>query len=433
MENKVVSYEACEDGNLANGDGWNSTWHIENGYSWNGGSISSIDVWTAICGDGKRMPTEECDDENINSLDGWDSNCKVEEGYTWVGGNSTHKDSWPEKCGDGIVIVDTLTNWDDGNLIDGDGWSSNWIVERGYTWSGGTPITSDICRTQWGDGVLVSSKEECDDGNIINADGWNLSCKIEVGFQWIINYSAPINSIWSEIWGDGKNMGISPWDDGNTSNGDGWSSSWTIESGFTWGGGTTTKRDIWKEICGDGKDFGVNECDDGNINNGDGCSSSCEFEKWYECKGGSSISPDACSLLYIVPSVASVSTENTLSISFNHEMIKTSISLNDMQITISSSYIIDFTWSATYLNSTTLNIAITTNTVLQGGEKITITFVNYKVFRAPRGGCLTLQQLSSTLKSNLNSSTNAANSLSWFAQYTAYLGIIVTLILNLFT
>ena len=376
-----------------------------------------------------KLSNEECDDGNQNSLDGWDSKWKVENGFIWIGGNLLHKDICKENCGDGKVIVDTSTNWDDGNLIDGDGWSRSWLVERGYTWSGGSPISPDICRTQWGDGVLVSSIEEWDDGNIISADGWNFNCKIESGFQWIINYSAPINSIWSEIWGDGKNMGISPWDDGNTSNGDGWSSSWTIESGFTWSGGTTTKKDTWVEICGDGKDYGVNECDDGNIINGDGWSSSCEFEKWYEWIDGSPQSIDKWSLLYITPNVTKISSSNVIIISFSHEMNQTTISLNDLLLEISSSYTIEFSWSATYSNLTTLNIAINTNTVLQGGEKVIITFVNYKTFRAPRGGCLTVYQLKSTLYGNLITSTNAANSLSWFAQYTAYFGIVVTVIL----
>ena len=51
------------------------------------------------------------------------------------------------------------------------------------------------------------------------------------------------------------------------------------------------------------------------------------------------------------------------------------------------------------------------------------------MFRAPRGGCLTVQELSTNLNSNLISSINTASSLSWFAKYTAYLGIVVTLVL----
>ena len=51
------------------------------------------------------------------------------------------------------------------------------------------------------------------------------------------------------------------------------------------------------------------------------------------------------------------------------------------------------------------------------------------MFRALRGGCLTVQELSTNLNSNLISSISTASSLSWFAQYTAYLGIVVTIVM----
>ena len=75
------------------------------------------------------------------------------------------------------------------------------------------------------------------------------------------------------------------------------------------------------------------------------------------------------------------------------------------------------------------NHSVNSKTVLEGGEKITIKFANYKVFRAPRGGCLTVQELSTNLNSNLITSINTASSLSWFAKYTAYLGIVVTIVM----
>ena len=426
---KVTSYEQCEDGNTTDGDGWDSTCHVETGYSWTGGTISSVDSWSWVCGDGKRMGPEEWDDQNIGNGDGCNKNWIVEKGFKCKGGSPTSKDYWDEICGDGIVIYDTLENWDDGNFINGDGWSSICIVETGWTWSGGTPISPDICKTTWGDGVIAIGIEEWDDGNTKNIDGCSTYWKLEDGFTWINDYSAAINTHWYEIWGDGKKYGVNPWDDGNTKNGDGCSSTWIVEAGYEWTGGTPTMRDTWIEIWGDGKYFGGSECDDGNRINGDGWSSKCELEKWYEWVGGSITSKDTWSLLYITPSISKISTDNTITISFSHVMNQTSITLNDLQVKIDSYYYIDYSWNATYIDSQTLKLNVNSKTVLEGGEKITLNFINYKAFRAPRGGCLTLNELSTKLNSNLIASIKVATSLSWFAQYTAYLGIVVTIIL----
>ena len=45
----------------------------------------------------------------------------VENGFTCTGGDESNPDICSEQCGDGFVIVDTLENCDDGNLIDDDG------------------------------------------------------------------------------------------------------------------------------------------------------------------------------------------------------------------------------------------------------------------------------------------------------------------------
>ena len=253
-----------------------------------------------------------------------------------------------------IYLLYTQTNWDDGNFINGDGCSSTCLIEDGWSWSGGTPTTPDICKNLWGDGMVTVGIEECDDKNLFDGDGWSSYCKIERGYGWINNYQSLIGSVWYELWGDGINIGVNPWDDGNTKNGDGWSSTWSIESGFTCSGGTPTKRDTWTEICGDSKYYGGNECDDGNLINGDGWSSTCELEKCYQCVGGSPTSKDTCSSLCITPNITSISTDNTITISFSHAMNQTSITLKDLQVTIDSYYTIDYSWNTTYMDSQTL-------------------------------------------------------------------------------
>lgn len=69
------------------------------------------------------------------------------------------------------MLVDTLTNCDDGNLVNGDGCSSSCTVENGWVCSGGTPNAPDVCKNVCGDGILIPGLEECDDRNIRNGDG----------------------------------------------------------------------------------------------------------------------------------------------------------------------------------------------------------------------------------------------------------------------
>ena len=379
----------------------------------------------------ERIGAEVWDDCNLNSGDGWSSACLVETGFQCSGGTPTTRDTWHDIWGDGIIVYKTGTNCDDGNIISDDGCSSICSVERGWDCTGGSISSPDHCSTIWGDGILISQYEQWDDGNRINGDGWNIYWQIEADCTWITNLSAPINSVWSEYWGDGKNVGLNPWDDGNTKNDDGCSSSWVVETGFKWEGGSSTKRDTWTEIWGDGIDLGHNECEDGNLNNGDGCSSTCEFESCYEWKGGNSTSVDVWSKLYIIPSVKTISASNTIEIEFSHEMNKTDITLNDLSISIPYDYIIIFDWRAYYSNNKTLTININANTVLIGKEQIKIKLINYKIWRGPFGGCLTKDQLSVNAQNSLASSVEAASSISIFAQYSSYIGIIVAVSLVL--
>ena len=47
-------------------------------------------------------------------------------------------------------------DWDDGNLNNGDGWNSQWIVEEGYTWTGGSSISIDI----WSNNLISKNNSD---------------------------------------------------------------------------------------------------------------------------------------------------------------------------------------------------------------------------------------------------------------------------------
>ena len=63
--------------------------------------------------------------------------------FKWTGGTHTKADIWDEICGDGKNLG--KFEWDDGNVLDNDGWSSSWEIEKWYEWKGGNAIFKDIC------------------------------------------------------------------------------------------------------------------------------------------------------------------------------------------------------------------------------------------------------------------------------------------------
>ena len=199
------------------------------------------------------------DDGNIVSGDGWSSTCVKETGWIWSGGSSTSKDVCTDIWGDGKKYTTLSTSWDDGNANNGDGWSSTCTKETGWTCTGGSPTTKDVCSENCGDGIKFNSLSTyCDDGNKISGDGCSPTCVKESGWFWS-GGSTTTSDIWTEIWGDGKryNALTTYWDDGNSLNGDGCSLSWAIENGWSWSGGSLTTKDVWTEVWGDGIKFNV--------------------------------------------------------------------------------------------------------------------------------------------------------------------------------
>lgn len=76
--------EACDDGNMASGDGCSMNCSIETGYTCTGTPSSCA----ATCGDGMMLGGETCDDGNATANDGCSSSCQIEAGYTCTGSPS---------------------------------------------------------------------------------------------------------------------------------------------------------------------------------------------------------------------------------------------------------------------------------------------------------------------------------------------------------
>jgi cysteine-rich repeat protein len=75
-------------------------------------------------------------------------------------------------CGNGLL--EDVEDCDDGNLVDGDGCSSDCKIEK--------PLA--LC----GNGVL-EGREECDDGNPVDGDGCSTDCKIETLSGIVVQYA----------------------------------------------------------------------------------------------------------------------------------------------------------------------------------------------------------------------------------------------------
>jgi cysteine-rich repeat protein len=234
--------EACDDGNLINGDGCQANCTV-----------------TPACGNSFTEAGEQCDDGNLISGDGCNSICQ------------------DEFCGD-LLTNDTNETCDDGNLINndsclntcrsaacGDGvlfGSQTGGPEQCDNGGANSDTNPNACRTDCtlpscGDGA-IDTGELCDDGNTDSGDGCDATCDLE-------------------FCGDGisNDAGQEECDDANNSNSDDCTNTCEVA------------------VCGDGFTFntagGNEQCDDGNVLIGDGCDGSCFIERTNEIEPNNSI------------------------------------------------------------------------------------------------------------------------------------------------
>ena len=92
---------------------------------------------------------------------------------------------WIDKWGDEVLQLNPQINqWEDGNNVDGDGWSSDCIIEGGYTWSVTPGLNNkSYCVSSCGSGVFDGGIEQWDDKNQNDGDGWNNDCTKPLGFK----------------------------------------------------------------------------------------------------------------------------------------------------------------------------------------------------------------------------------------------------------
>lgn len=158
--------EACDDGNVDNGDGCSSDCTLEPGWKCR---VVGASCEAAACGDGLVIGDEDCDDGNSIAGDGCSPLCRLEDGYKCP---DAGKACVTIVCGDGKR--EGTEQCDDGNLQAFDGCSPSCKLEP--VCSGGT------CSAVCGEGLKFPN-EECDDGNTRDGDGCSKNCTLEPGFN----------------------------------------------------------------------------------------------------------------------------------------------------------------------------------------------------------------------------------------------------------
>ena len=120
------------------------------------------------------------------------------------------------------------------------------------------------------------------------------------------------------------------------------------------------------------------------------------------------------------------STDSTVYLfTFNDTMDEVDITQNDMIVSIDSSYLLDYDWSAKYISNQQLAVTVDVVSVLTGLETMTINFTNPKKYRTNIGGCLTKYSYSITMTTNLQDSVDQAKSMGFFSQFFTYSGLFI--------
>ncbi len=230
------STEACDDGNLFDGDGCGASCLIvEAGFLCLAPGQPCLPY--ATCGDGMVAASEQCDDQNLQSGDGCSEDCSVELGSRCEGQPSLCS---PTLCGDGIV--EGSESCDDGNDLSDDGCSADCLVEP--------ECSGDMdCEAICGDGLVIA--EECDDHNLLDGDGCSSSCMLEAGFECATSGTDQASEC-TALCGDGLLSFGEQCDDGDNGGGYG-----TCGPGCRLDG-----------YCGDGIVNGPEECDPGPVSSG---------------------------------------------------------------------------------------------------------------------------------------------------------------------
>ncbi|MCA9677276.1 MAG: DUF4215 domain-containing protein [Myxococcales bacterium] len=205
----MTAPEACDDHDVADGDGCSATCAIEPDFACPTPGADCVRIVT--CGNGHIEGTETCDDANTRDGDGCSSSCQRDPGWACPQAGTA---CVAAACGDGIVA-----GFEECDDADNGAGCVDCHLEPGY-WcpTPGAPCEPTVC----GDGV-AQGLEECDDGNAVVGDGCTPGCTRE---------PACADGVCQPVCGDEVLQAGEQCDDGNPFDGDGCSSTCQEEPGF---------------------------------------------------------------------------------------------------------------------------------------------------------------------------------------------------------
>ncbi len=209
----VEAGEACDDGNMVNGDGCSNTCTVE---------VPA----TPVCGNGLLEAGEACDDGNMNSFDGCTSSCQVQAGYACTGMPSICTGI----CGDGIRVGSEQC---DGADLAGQSCSSQGYSAGTLSCGPSCTLNTSACFNAVCGNGTVEPGEACDDGNTTDGDGCSLTCQVQSGFTCT---GSPSVCTADPVCGNGIIEAGEACDDGNTVSGDGCSAVCQVQSGYACSG-----------------------------------------------------------------------------------------------------------------------------------------------------------------------------------------------------
>ncbi len=167
-DNTYIYAEECDLGsNNGTGKGCDSNRRLSTGYHCNAAGTSCT---KGSCQNGILDVGEECDDGNHYPNDGCSPSCKKEymfESYTHDDGKITYS----AKCGDGITL------W----MLPARDSSGKIKCTNGKTLNAGEK--KEVCKSRYGSSVTYVPVEACDDGNMVSGDGCSSQCTIEDGWS----------------------------------------------------------------------------------------------------------------------------------------------------------------------------------------------------------------------------------------------------------
>lgn len=257
---------------------------------------------STVCGDGIVISPQQCDDGTTTGLNGCSSNCTVQNTYFCVNSPSSCSSciAFCNTCTNASVCISCFTNYTyntgsasctiDCSVVAYCN-TCNFTSEINcITCLTGFSLSSNICSSLCGDGILVII-EQCDDGNLVNGDGCSSNCTIEPTYYCTgtINSTSLCSNCQPNCLNCSNNNSCSVCDTGYTFNStnctiDCSSITYCVSCFFSAGVSCTdcligyyanSSGSSCYYTCGDGIKVTEEQCDDGNLNNNDGCSSIC--------------------------------------------------------------------------------------------------------------------------------------------------------------